>query len=132
MADNRDFLFDSGSGTLAQIDAELAACQADLAAYKATGDRDAAAQTIRQISNLKSERRNLEYTWQEHVASQTPRQPPPLTDSEMQALPPDKMTLGSALEMINRTSRYAKDLSVNDPFVRHGAFLAQQRRSRGE
>jgi hypothetical protein len=121
-----------GTRLLRQIDAEMQAARADLAAFDAADDEIGAASAIEKINELDLKRQNLESLYHRHVAANQPYQPPPLTDSEMQALPPDKMTLGSALEMINRTSKYARDLSPQDPYVRHGAFLAQQRRARGE
>jgi hypothetical protein len=123
-----------GTRLLRQLDAELAAARADLSAFDASDDEAGAADAIARINELDIKRQNLESLYHRHVQANQPYQPPPLTDSEMQALPPDKMTLGSALEMINRTSKYTKDapLTVNDPYVRHGWSIAQQRRQRGE
>ena len=121
-----------GTRVLRQIDAELQAARADLAAYDASDDETGAADAIARINELDLRRQNLESLYNRHIASQQPRAPAPLTDSEMQALPPEKMSVGNALDMINRTSKYATDLTPDNAYVRHGAYLAAQRRQRGE
>jgi hypothetical protein len=132
MSNQHDRYRSYGERLIRQIDAELQAARADLSVFDASDDEAGAAEAINRINELDLKRQNLSSIYERYVQANAPYQPPPLTDSEMQALPPDKMTLGHGLDMINRTSKYAKDLTVNDPYVRHGAFLAQQRRQRGE
>jgi hypothetical protein len=124
-----------GTRLLRQIDAEMAAARADLSAYDATDDEAGAAEAIARINELDLKRQNLESLYHRHMASQQPYQPPPLTDSEINALPPEKMNVDHVLHSINGTSKYARiggDLTRDNPYVRHGMALAAQRRARGE
>jgi hypothetical protein len=133
MANSRDDAYRYyGEQTLAQLQAELSAAQADLASFHAAQDQAGCSEAIRRISNARNEIRGLENTWAEYQAANAPRQAPELTPEEIDALPAHKMTVGHALNSINRTSKYAKNLSMDDPYVRHGYALAQQRRQRGE
>jgi hypothetical protein len=132
MSNQHDRYRNYGERLIRQIDAELAAARADLSVYDASDDEAGAAEAINRINELDLKRQNLESIYSRYVQANQPYQPPPLTDSEMQALPPEKMSVGNALEMINRTSKYAKNLSPDDPYVRHGWSIAQQRRQRGE
>jgi hypothetical protein len=132
MAQREDFYLSAGQQRIAQLDAERSAAVADLQAFRASGDYSAASDAIQRIANLDSERSNLENLYQRYVQSQTPYQPPPMTDSELNALPPEKMNVDHVLHSINRTSKYATDLDTNNPYVRHGIALAAQRRQRGE
>jgi hypothetical protein len=72
---------------LAQLEAERAAALADLAAHKATGDRDSAAAAIQQIANLDVELQNLGSLYRRYEASQNPPKPPEPTLEERRAKP---------------------------------------------
>jgi hypothetical protein len=86
MANSRDDAYRYyGEQTLAQLQAELSAAQADLASFHAAQDQAGCSEAIRRISNARNEIRGLENTWNEYVAANTLRQPPPLTDAERQA-----------------------------------------------
>jgi hypothetical protein len=132
MTQQRDFYIDAAAKRVQQLDAERAAAQADLVAHKANGDYDSASEAVQRIANIDAEARNVEDLYRRYVTSQQPQYPPQLTPEEIDALPAHKMTVNHALNSINRTSKYAKDLSPNDPYVQHGMALAAQRRQRGE
>jgi hypothetical protein len=132
MANQHDRYRSYGERLIRQIDAELAAARADLSAFDATDDEAGASEAIARINELDLKRQNLESIYSRYVQANQPYTPAPLTPEEIDALPAHKMTVDHALNSINRTSKYAKNLDRNDPFVRHGMALAAQRRSRGE
>jgi hypothetical protein len=129
MAD--DFYIQSAARRASMIEAELAAAKADLAAYKANHDVDSASQSVQSIANLEAERANLVNLYNAYVQSQRPPQPEELSDAERMSKPWNKMTPDDGLALA-RTSRYAKDLSWDDPSVKAGWAEMQRRRSRGE
>jgi hypothetical protein len=131
MTQNRDFYIDAAAQRVQQLDAERAAAQADLVAHKANGDYQSASEAVQRIANIDAEARNVEDLYHRYVASQTPRQPAPLTDAERQAKGWDRMDASDVLEL-TRTSKYAKNIDWNDPYMRAGYSEAMRRRARGE
>ncbi|MGO8923930.1 MAG: hypothetical protein ACLQF4_13460 [Xanthobacteraceae bacterium] len=129
MAD--DFYLSAGQQRLAQIEAERTAALADLAAYKANGDRDSAAASIQQIANLDVELGNLNNLYSRYVQSQTPQQPPEPSPEERAARPIHRMDWSDVVEMTRR-SKYAKNIRPDDPNLIAGWNEAMRRRSRGE
>ena len=126
-----DFYATAAQQRASQIEAELAAAKADLAAHKANNDVESAGGSVQQIANLEAERQNLTSLYQSYVLSQQPPQQPELTKEELHAKPWDRLTPDEALSFA-RTSKYAKNLDWNDPYVRAGYVEANRRRSRGE
>jgi hypothetical protein len=126
-----DFYTQSARQRLERINAERAAAQADLAAYRANADYDSAGQAIQQIANLDAEEANLGNLYNRYVASQQPRQPEYFTPEERAARPIEKMGWNDAVELA-RTSRYGKNIRSDDPAMIAGWHEAQRRRSRGE
>jgi hypothetical protein len=131
MAQNRDFYVDAAQQRAAQIDAERSAAIADLQAFKAGGDRDSASECVQRIANLDAERSNLEGLYQRYVASQQPYTPPPSNEAERMAKSWEKMDGNDVLEL-TRTSKYAKNIDWNDPYMRAGYAEAMRRKARGE
>jgi hypothetical protein len=128
---SEDFYTASARQRLERINAERAAAQADLAAYRANADYDSAGQAIQQIANLDAEQANLGNLYNRYVASQQPRRPEFLTPEERQARPIEKMGWSDAVELA-RTSRYAKNIKSDDPNMLAGYYEAQRRKARGE
>jgi hypothetical protein len=122
-----DFYLQAGSQRLAQIEAERAAALADLAAYKANGDRDSAAASIQQIANLDVELANLNNLYQRYQQSQNPPVPPEPTLEERRAKPWEKMDYSDVWEMSK--SKYGPP---DEASFRAGIAEAQRRRARGE
>jgi hypothetical protein len=129
MAD--DFYTVSARQRLERIEAERAATQADLAAYKANADYESAGQAIQQLANFAAEQENLTHLYNRYVESQRPAPREHLSQEEINARPWNKMTPQDALELA-RGSRYGKNLTFDDPHVRAGFYEAQRRRNRGE
>lgn len=127
----QDFYLTAAQRRANQIEAELAAAKADLAAYKANSDVKSAGASVQQIANLEAERQNLTSLYQSYVQSQQPAQAAELTKEELQAKPWDRITPDEALSFA-RTSKYGRDLNWSDPHVRAGWAESQRRRSRGE
>jgi hypothetical protein len=132
MAQQRDFYWDSAAKRYMQLDAERAAAQADLVAHKANGDYDSAAEVVQRLADIDAQARNVEDLARRYAQSQQAPPSAQLTPEEVAALPADKMRVEHVLDSINRTSRYARDLSPSDPYVRFGTQIAAQRRARGE
>jgi hypothetical protein len=131
MTQNRDFYIDAAAKRVQQLDAERAAAQADLVAHKASGDYDSASEAVQRIANIDAEARNVEDLYHRYVASQTPPQAPPSTDQERLAKPWNRMDASDVLEL-TRTSKYAKGITWEDPYMRAGYSEAMRRRARGE
>jgi hypothetical protein len=128
---NDDFYLQAGSQRLAQIEAERAAALPDLAAYKANGDRESAAQSVQQLANLDSELQNLNSLYQRYQQSQNPPAPPPASKEERAARPWDRMDWEDVTNLA-RQSKYARDIRPDDPGLVAGWQEAQRRRQRGE
>jgi hypothetical protein len=126
-----DFYLSAGAQRLAQIEAERAAALADLAAYKANGDRESAAQSIQQIANIDVEMANLNNLYSRYVQSQNPPQPPEPSPEERAARPVNRMDWSDVVEM-TRQSKYAKNIKPDDPNLIAGWNEAMRRRQRGE
>jgi hypothetical protein len=124
---SEDFYTASARQRLERINAETAACQADLAAHKANGDYDSAGQTIQQLANLAAEQDNLSRLYNNYVQSQQPRQPRELTDQERLAKPVHRMDYGDVWQMAN-TGKYG----VDEAKFRAGMAEVQRRKARGE
>jgi hypothetical protein len=132
MANSRDDAYRYyGEQTLAQLQAELSAAQADLASFHAAQDQAGCSEAIRRISNARNEIRGLENTWAEYQAANTPRQPPPMTDAERQAKSWNHMNWDDVVEL-TRTSKYAKHIDSRDPMMVTGWHEVQRRKARGE
>jgi hypothetical protein len=131
MTQNRDFYIDAAAKRVQQLDAERAAAQADLVAHKANGDYDSASEAVQRIANIDAEARNVENLYQRYVASQQPYTPPPLTDAERQAKSWNKMDWNDVVEL-TRTSKYAKHIDGQDPWMVAGWHEVQRRKARGE
>jgi hypothetical protein len=131
MAQNRDFFVDAGTKRAAQLEAERAACQADLQAFRAQGDYEGASEAVQRLANIDAESRNLHNLYERYVASQTPRQPLPENDAEKRAKSWDRMTWADVVDM-TRTSKYASQIDGNDPNMIAGYQEAMRRRQRGE
>ncbi len=102
MAQQSDFYVNAAATRANQIEAELAACRADLAAHRANQDTDSAAVSIQQIANLEAERANLNTLYQGYIASQQPPQPEPMSDQERAARPWSKMDYSDVWEQRRR------------------------------
>jgi hypothetical protein len=126
-----DFYLQAGSQRLAQIEAERAAALADLAAHKANGDRESAAQSVQQLANLDSELQNLNGLNQRYQASVNPPPPPEPSPEERAARPISRMDWSDVVEM-TRQSKYAKNIRLDDPNLIAGYNEAMRRRQRGE
>jgi hypothetical protein len=126
-----DFYLQAARARAGQLDAELAAAKADLAAHRSNQDHYAASASVQQIANLTSEQRNLHDLCAAYVQSQQPPQREQLTDEERNARPWHKMTPDDALQLA-KTSKYGRDLDWNNPSVRAGYVEAQRRKARGE
>jgi hypothetical protein len=130
MAD--DFYADAARNRANQLDAEMAAANADLVAHKANGDYQNAGQTVQHIADLQAQRNNLATLWNQHVAAQQPQQAQWVSDQERHAKPPENMDWRDALD-VARTSRYGRNINENDPYVRAGynEVLRRQAYERG-
>jgi hypothetical protein len=115
----------------AEIDTQIAAANADLAAYNLNGDTASAATAVQQIATLSREREDLHRLYNQYVQSQQPVYAPQQTKEELQAKSWDKMDWNDALELA-RTSKYGSNLNWNDPHVRQGYAEVLRKRATGE
>jgi hypothetical protein len=122
-----DFYEQSARQRLERIEAERAAATADLAAHRANSDTYSAGQSIQQLANLAAEQDNIHRLYNNYVASQTPRQPPQLTDQEKLAKPTHRMNYNDVWEM-SATGKYG----VDERAFRAGMAEVQRRKARGE
>lgn len=124
----KDFYVKAAKAQYQALQTARAQALSDLEAAKQNDDKWAAAQSVQQLADLASAQENLGRLVSQYAASQQPA--PPLSEEERMARPLERMTPDDGLA-IARTSRYARDLSWNDPFVQAGAAEAARRRSRG-
>jgi hypothetical protein len=133
MAD--DFFISAAQKRASEIDADLLEMQGGLARAKADNDTHTATQLIQGLANAKAERRNLEATYNEYVASQQPRQQAPGTEAEFMARAPERMT-GEDLDRVFSKSKYYSKGQWADPEiaarVNAGWAEVQRRKARGE
>jgi hypothetical protein len=128
----KDFYISAGERRAAQLEAERAAAQADLTAFRAQGDYDSAAEAIQRLADIDSASRNLHNLYERYIQSQQPRYAPPENDAERMAKSWDKMSWQDGLDAATHGSKYASNLDFNDPNVRRGYQEVLRRRSRNE
>jgi DNA-binding transcriptional regulator YbjK len=126
-----DFYLQAARARAGQLDAELAAAKADLAAYRSQADYDSAAVSVQQIANLTAEQRNLHNLCDQYVRSQQPPARPELTAEERAARPVTKMDWSDVVDLA-RGSRYGKNIKADDPNLIAGWNEARRRSGRGE
>lgn len=126
-----DFYTHSAAQRMQTLEAGRAQALANLEQAKASADYDSAGEAIQNIADIEAEKANLVRLHQQYVQSQQPAAPPELSSEERAAKPLERMSWNDALDLA-KTSKYAKDLSWDDPNVRAGYFEAQRRRARGE
>ena len=126
-----DFYSQAARQRLAMLDAEKAAHLADLAAHRANSDTESAASVVQALANTEAERQNLLSLHNQYVASQQAPARPELTQEQRNAKPWSQMDFSDSLEMAKQ-SRYAKNLTADDPHFVAGMREATRRRQRGE
>jgi hypothetical protein len=131
MADQYDPNIQAAQYRAQEIDTQIAAAQADLAAYNLNQDRASAASAVQQIATLSREREDLHRLYNQYVQSQQPQYGPEPTKEERAARPWDRMDARDVLDM-TRTSKYAKDIDWRDPHMRAGYAEAIRRKTAGE
>jgi hypothetical protein len=125
-----DFYLDAAAQRANELAAERQAHLADLAAYRANGDTQSAAQVVQALANNQAEQQNLQTLCNDYVAASQPRQPERISDEERAAKPWSRMNYDDVLEMA-RGSKYAKDLTWNAD-MQAGYNEVRARRARGE
>lgn len=115
-----DFYTHSARTRIQRIDADIAQAKASLESAKAYADYDSAAENVQTIADLEAQRHNVLTLHQRYVDSQRVPEAPVLTDEELAALPPEKMTWDHALRIHRQTSKYGRDLTHDDPNVQAG------------
>lgn len=128
----QDFYVSAAAQRAAEIEAERAQALADLQSARRYQDHAAAAQAVQQIADLDAARQNLKSLHSRYVQSQNPPPPRELTLEERLAKSPEDMTWQDGLEIAKAGSRYAKDLTLDDPAVRAGMQDVINRRQRGQ
>jgi hypothetical protein len=123
---NDDFYIQAAQQRLNVIEAEKAACLADLQSHRLNGDADSAGDAVQRLANLESEKSNVVALVNQYAASQAP--PPPLSQEERMAKPWDKMDYSDAYELAKSGSRFG----IDDDAFRRGIAEVQKRRARGE
>ncbi len=126
-----DFYISAAATRASQIEAELQAARADLAAHRANGDLDSGAHSVSHLASLEAERHNLLALHNYYIASQQPPQAPRVSAEERHAKPWSRMDSNDILEL-TRTSKYAKNIDWNDAGMQAGWYEAQRRRAYGE
>lgn len=121
-----DFYIQSASARAAQLEAELQAAKADLAAHRANNDVESAAMTVQSIANLENEKQNLSNLYTSYVRSQQP--PPPETQEQKQAKPWSQMNYQDVWELASN-SKYG---SPDESSFKAGMAEVARRRARGE
>jgi hypothetical protein len=129
MAD--DFYLSAASQRANELAAERQAHLADLAAYRANGDTQSAAQVVQALANNQAEQQNLQTLCNDYVAAQQPRRQPEPSPEERAARPINRMDWSDVVEM-TRGSKWAKDIRPDDPNMIAGWHEARARRGRGE
>jgi hypothetical protein len=125
-----DFYLNAAAQRANELAAERQAHLADLAAYRANGDTQSAAQVVQALANNQAEQQNLQTLCNDYVAAQQPRQPERISEEERAAKPWSRMNYDDVLEMA-RGSKYAKDLTWNAD-MQAGYNEVRARRARGE
>jgi hypothetical protein len=123
---NDDFYLAAAQQQLAALDAERAACLADLAAFRVNNDRESAAGVVQSLADIEAKRQNLVSLANQYTASQ---QPPEPESPEMRARKPiHEMNYSDVYEMTKRDSKYG----IDDDAFRRGIAEVAKRRARGE
>ena len=130
-----DFFITAAQQRAQELAADLAEMEAGLLRARAEGDEHNARQLIQGVANAKAERRNLQATYDEYVASQHPEHKAPSTEGEWMMKPPEKMT-GEDVSKIFERSKYITRQTWNDPDVaarvNAGWAEVQRRRNAGQ
>jgi hypothetical protein len=126
-----DFYLDAAAQRANEIAAERQAALADLAAHRANGDTQSAAQSVQQLANLQAEQQNLQTLCNDYVAAQRPPSPPELSPEERAAKPWHRMDWNDVVEL-TKTSKWAKDIRPDDENMIRGWHEVRARRGRGE
>jgi hypothetical protein len=127
-----DFFIEAAQQRAAELDADLAEMQAGLLRAKSDGDDHTARQLIQGVANAKAEKRNLEVTFNEYVASQQPQHQASSTEGEWMMKPADKMT-GDDVSKIFEKSKYFTKGQWGDPEIAgrvHAGMREVERRRR--
>jgi hypothetical protein len=126
-----DFYISAARQRQNEINAEYRAALADLAAHRANGDTQSAAQSVQALANLTAEQSNLRGLVEGYVQSQQPPRQPEPSQEERAARPWNRMDWTDVVEM-TRNSKWAKDIRRDDPNMIAGWHEARARRGRGE
>lgn len=124
-----DFYLKSAAAQMQAIQTARANALAELEQHRQNKDKYAAGQAVQQLADLAAAQENLQRLANQYVQSQQPA--PPLSEEQRRAKPWDQMDFSDSLEMA-RQSRYAKNLTADDPNFVAGMREAMARRSRGE
>lgn len=126
-----DFYLKSAQAQFDALEAQRMRELADLQSAKAAGDEDSAAAAILGIANIDAAKRNLVQLTNEYTASMNPPAAPPVSKEQRAARQWHEMDAQDLLNMA-RGSKYAGNLTWDDPNMRAGWQEAQRRRARGE
>jgi hypothetical protein len=113
------------------LQAGISGAQADLEAFRQSGDKQSARAALQQIADLTAQQRNLSVLHDQCVASKTVPQQPAQSTEQWQHKPPEAMNYDDALQVF-KTSKYGKDLDWQNKDVQAGYQEAMRRRQRGE
>jgi hypothetical protein len=126
-----DFYTDSAQRRFAQIEADRAQALADLQQAKTSDDSFLAAESVQRIADLDAAARNLVDLHLRYSQSQNPPPAPEISKEQRAAKNWSEMSYDDALQLA-RTSKYASDLTHDDPHVRAGYAEVARRKARGE
>lgn len=130
-----DFFITAAQQRAQELAADLAEMEAGLLRARAEGDEHNARQLIQSVANAKAERRNLEVTYNEYIASQQPAHQAPSSEGEWLMKPAEKMT-GEDVSKIFEKSKYVTRQTWNEPEVASrvnaGWAEVQRRRKAGQ
>jgi hypothetical protein len=127
MPNDGDFYLRAASQRANIIQAETAAAQADLAAHRANGDLESAAEAVQRLANLQAEAANLSTLYSNYRRSTQPPAPAEVSQEERHARPWDRMDYSDTWA-ISKNSKFG----VDEDAFRAGIAEVQRRKARGE
>jgi hypothetical protein len=111
---SEDFYLNAAAQRANEIAAERQAALADLAAHRANGDVQSAAQSVQALADLDAAQQRLQSLCNDYVAQQQGPRRPYVSDEQRQARQPNEMDQQDLADIMN-TSRYSgKSFTARD------------------
>jgi hypothetical protein len=108
-----DFYLNAAAQRANEIHAERQAALADLAAHRANGDLQSAAQSVQALADLDSAQQRLQALCNDYVAAQQGPNRPWVSDEQRAARQPSEMDSEDMAGLV-RTSKYSKNFTSAD------------------